>query len=173
MIRLTPIEKPLSLFSSGCVRCRVPVARLFGDDIPRAELLKGMAVLRDVKCQNPYYAVFRDVKTGKLVGMQEGDYTLLQKGGNIIEETKDNGLSKPFYNYTAISDAKTGKVKKMTESKGPLIGEFALTENRSGKIVSKTISPGEQISRDFANSKKHTNAGEVVKAYNRRFESMV
>lgn len=132
---------------------------------PRAEVIEGRAVLREVKGQEPYYAVLRDLETHELVGMQEDNYMLLQKNGKFIETTTDIAISQPFYKYTAISDATTGKVEQLAEQKGALNSELILMENGKGNIVSKTKTDTDKL-EEYLTDKDSAMASNKVIAYN-------
>ena len=129
-----------------------------------AEVFYGMPVIRKVKGQFPHYAEFTHLKTGELVGIEEGRYLLLQKDGKLIEKTTKSDSP---YKYTAISDAKTGKVELLSEDNDIFAPSLTLTQDQKGNITTlKKYPPLEDLLNAPRDMAAQSDAINAVREYN-------
>ena len=131
--------------------------------LKKTEVLYNMPVIREVKGLRPYYAEFTHLKTGELVGMEEGKYLLLQKDGKLIEKT---GKFHSPYEYTAISDAKTGQVELLSEDSDDVFTpSLTLTQDKKGNIVATKKAPFMDVLVQHLPEKAKVDAINAVREY--------
>lgn len=104
-----------------------------------AEVLEGRAVLRHNLSKDGSYQKCTDLKTGQLVGLNEGDYEIVQrKNGDFVEINYNDS-------YKAISD-KDGKVKQL-EQWTVEDGKTILTQDDKGNIIEKKLSHFDELAK--------------------------
>lgn len=106
--------------------------------VPRGMIIENQVVR--IKNLNPggSYQQYNNLRTGELVGLREGNYTLLQgKNGELIEHTINDSLrAEPFSSYRVVT-GKDGKLISLSEKR--LGSEIQLTQGANGEIITGKI----------------------------------
>ena len=107
---------------------------------PKAMVIGDRAVTINNLTPNGTYQEFRELGSGKIVGLREGNYTLLEgKNGDLIEQRLSNPLMKePFSSYKVVT-GKDGKLKSLSEER--LGSSIKLTQGVNNEIISNRVMP--------------------------------